>query len=194
MSGSRRGGPDDWWRDNGGWEPKPRRAVAGGVGIATPGRAASAEGLALVEGANRLCTAAVASRARTYARRGQVVGVDFGEKSAVAQVQGSGDEPYFLSLYRRDFGDYTADCDCPYGCGETYWCKHAVALAYVVANLIDRDLAMLLRWTGDSDATVAEAAAEVRISLERLAKVRIARPSLDLEQVLAAAADIAPPP
>jgi uncharacterized Zn finger protein len=168
--------------------------VSGGVGVSAPGKAESAEGLALVAGANRLCTSAVASRARTYARHGQVVGVDLGEKTAVAQVQGSGDEPYYLSLYRRDFGDYTADCDCPYGCGETYWCKHAVALAYVVANLIDRELTMLLRWTGESSSAESEQAVVAPIATERLAQIARPRPPVDLERVMAAAAEIAPPP
>ncbi|MDQ1247291.1 MAG: hypothetical protein QG597_1661 [Actinomycetota bacterium] len=161
--------------------------------MAKPGKATSAEGVALVTGANRVCTTAVASRARTYARHGQVVGVDLGEKTAVAQVQGSGDEPYLLSLYRRDFGDYTADCDCPYGCGEFYWCKHAVALAYVVADMIDRDLGLLLRWTGDSAATAGEVEA-VRIDADRLARLVRPIPSIDVPSLMAAAAEVAPPP
>lgn len=156
-----------------------------------PGKATSAEGMALVDGANQHCSSAIASRARTYARHGQVVGVDLGDKSAVAQVQGSGSDPYLLSLYRRDFGDYTADCDCPYGCTELYWCKHAVALAYVVADIIEHDPSILLRWTGDPPAEVAVG---VRIQPDRLARLTEPIQELDVAQVMAAAAEVAPPP
>lgn len=189
----RRGRNRDQWRDPYGWEAQPRRAVAGGVGVAQPGKATSAEGMALVDGANRLCTTAIASRARTYARHGQVVGVNLGEKSAVAQVQGSGSEPYLLSLYRRDFGDYTADCDCPYGCAETYWCKHAVALAYVVADMIEHDPALLLRWIGDPPID-EDSASGLLIAPERLARLAAPVPPVDIGQVMATAAHIAPPP
>lgn len=181
---------DDWWNEPG-YQAPVRRTVDGGVGVAKPGSATSDEGKALVDGAKRLCTSAVATRARTYARHGQVVGVDLGEKTAVATVQGSGDQPYLLSLYRRDFGDYTADCDCPYGCGERYWCKHAVALAFVVADMIDRDPALLARWTGDP---LPAQPAGVRVAPDVLARLAAPIPTLDVGAAMAAAAEVAPPP
>lgn len=186
----RRRTSDAWWLDSD-YQAPVRRAVDGGVKASKPGTATSDEGKALVDGAKRLCTAAIATRARTYARHGQVVGVDVGEKTAVAQVQGSGEQPYLLSLYRRDFGDYTADCDCPYGCGERYWCKHAVALAFVVADMIDHDPALLAHWSGQPAPTPP---AGVRIAPDVLQRLAEPLPELDVVAVMASAAEVAPPP
>ena len=44
-----------------------------------------------------------------------------------------------------------ADCTCPYGC-DYDWCKHAAALAYVAAFLLDRDPDVRAVWTGQEPA------------------------------------------
>ena len=155
-----------------------------------PGKATSAEGMALVDGANQHCSSAIASRAEPRPARSSC---GCGPWRQVRRGAGTGlwQRPYLLSLYRRDFGDYTADCDCPYGCTELYWCKHAVALAYVVADIIEHDPSILLRWTGDPPAEVAVG---VRIQPDRLARLTEPIQELDVAQVMAAAAEVAPPP
>jgi uncharacterized Zn finger protein len=137
--------------------------------------------------------AAIPGRARTYARQGQVVGVSIEDESAQAQIQGTDVRPYQVGLRRVAPHNFTAECTCPYGCTPRAWCKHAVALAYVVAELVDTDGASAARWTGslDSDAPLQ---VSMPVAPELLARLTAPRPHFSARDVLARAAEVVPPP
>lgn len=137
-------------RRRGGWfEAAPRRAVEGGVKVAKPGKVTHAAALTLLSVTVSETRDTILSRGRTYARAGQVVDLQSLPGQFTANIQGSGRRPYLVSLAAQD-AHVTAECTCPYGC-EYDWCKHAAALAYVAAFLLDNDAAMRARWTGEAD-------------------------------------------
>ena len=102
-----------------------------------------------------------------------------------------------------------ADCTCPYGCDDG-WCKHAAALAYVAAFLLDRDPAARSTWAGvpepaGSDAsapgipgTIADTAvvpgSALTLSADDLATLRSPIPRRDAQELLAAAEALVPHP
>jgi hypothetical protein len=92
----------------------------------------------------------ILARGRTYARAGQVVAVHVESEGFSAQIQGTGARPYQVRLDRTTISGserVAADCSCPYGCDDG-WCKHAAALAYVAAFLLDRDPTVRAAWSG----------------------------------------------
>ncbi len=135
----------------------PRRAVEGGVAVSRPGKVTSAEPARLVALAEGRTTSGIASRGRTYARAGQVVEVRLDGGTASAAIQGSDAAPYAVSLVHGSDGAVEATCTCPYGCDAVEWCKHAAALAYVVAHLVDADARLAAEWAGDGAAHDAAA-------------------------------------
>ena len=79
-------------------------------------------------------------RGRTYARAGQVMALSMGDGEITAEIQGTEAKPYRVRLFRTRISGADrvgAGCTCPYGCDDG-WCKHATALAYVAAALLDR--------------------------------------------------------
>lgn len=172
----------------------PARPVAGGVGVAKPGRVAGETARAIVDDVLDHCTRAIATRARNYARRGQVVGVEVGERSAVAQIQGSDHLPYDVSLAHRPGKGIVALCDCPYGCTPYGWCKHAGALAYVLADLVDRDPSARERWTGAAESGPQREPPGEPVAPELLDRLTAPIPAPDRVAVLARAAEVVPLP
>jgi hypothetical protein len=124
-----------------------------------------------------------------------VVSIRVQPQEITAEVQGSADEPYQVALrpmmisgsQRTD-----ASCDCPYGC-DFGWCKHAAALAYVAAHLLDTDLSCRSTWLGEEQAQ-PEAPAGAPIPPALLARLILPAQSGDAEQMLAQAANVVPLP
>lgn len=138
--------------------------------VQRPGQVSDPEAAALVERLTTQTRPTIAARARTYARAGQVVELRVVDGQASAAIQGSDADPYAVWLVRGPDGSADATCTCPYGCDEVEWCKHAAALAYVVADLLHREPAIAAAWLGH-DAPATEAAAtgeEVAVLLARL--------------------------
>lgn len=137
----------------------PRRAVAGGVKVPRSWKPQGEEAVRLEMVSEGRTTPGIGSRGRTYARAGQVVEVRVGDRGATAAIQGSDDAPYTVSLAREPDGDVEATCTCPYGCDAVEWCKHAAALAFVVAHLVDTDAGLAAAWSGTTAPAVAGGAA-----------------------------------
>ena len=136
------------------YDVPPRRSVEGGVVVASPGRVSDPLAAELVAAAEMECAPQILARGRTYARAGQVVAVQVEHRGFSAQVQGTGATPYEVRLDRTTISGsdrVAADCTCPYGCDDG-WCKHAAALAYVAAFLLDRDTTARADWTGATPA------------------------------------------
>jgi hypothetical protein len=132
------------------YDVPPRRAVEGGVVVAKPGRVSDPLAADLVAAADMECAPQILARGRTYARAGQVVAVQAGAQGFSAQIQGTNARPYEVRLDRTTISGaerVAADCTCPYGCDDG-WCKHAAALAYVAAFLLDRDPTARAAWAG----------------------------------------------
>ncbi len=143
------------------FDSPPRRAVEGGVVVAKPGKVTDPLAVELVAAAEIESAPQILARGRTYARAGQVVAVQVAPEGFSAQIQGTGARPYEVRLDRTMISGsdrVAADCTCPYGC-DNGWCKHAAALAYVAAFLLDRDPEARSEWIGqagsaaDSDAS-----------------------------------------
>lgn len=129
--------------------PSARRlAVEGGVRVARPGAVRGAAAQRLVAAVRDRTTSGIGSRGRTYARAGQVVEVRIEDGTASAAVQGSDDAPYAVALHHERDGDVEGECSCPYGCDAVDWCKHAAALGYVVAHLVDTEPGLARAWGG----------------------------------------------
>ncbi len=138
-------------RNSGGWfEAKPRIAVQGGVVVPKPGKVTDPAAMSIVEAATMETSATILGRGRTYARAGQVLGLQADEQGFSAQIQGSSRNPYEVRLAKVVISGsdrIDATCSCPYGC-DFGWCKHAAALAYVAAYLVDTQPAARATWTG----------------------------------------------
>ena len=191
-------------------EAPPRRAVQGGVVVAKPGKVDHPLAEDLIAAAEMESEPQILPRGRTYARAGQVVAVQAEHRSFSAQVQGTGDQPYQVRLDRTTISGshrVAADCTCPYGCDDG-WCKHAAALAYVAAFLLDRDPAARAMWSGESDTarspdpgipeSIAETAvvpaSALSLDPDDLATLRRAIPQHDAQELLAAAESLVPHP
>lgn len=178
--------------NRGGWfEARPRIAVAGGVKVPKPGKVTDPDAMELVEAATMECTATILARGRTYARAGQVIGVEAGAEGFSAKIQGSTRTPYKVRLERVMISGserIQADCTCPYGC-DFDWCKHAAALAYVAAFLVDTQPATRAVWTGGQ--AVPEPAPENPVDLSVL---RGSAPGLTFSQRIESAAAFVPWP
>ena len=134
------------------FDSAPRRAVEGGVVVAKPGKVSDPLAGELVAAAEIESAPQILARGRTYARAGQVVAVQVAHEGFSAQIQGTGATPYEVRLDRTMISGsdrVAADCTCPYGCDDG-WCKHAAALAYVAAFLLDRDPEARSQWTGQA--------------------------------------------
>lgn len=170
------------------WDAPPRREVHGGVAVSRPGRVTDQVALELVSQLPGRTTPGVLSRARTYARAGQVVDVTVDSGTATARIQGSDAQPYEVVLVASP--ELDADCTCPYGCSTYHWCKHAAALGFVLAHLLERDPAVRGRWDG-------AAAAEVRTVAVPEGLVELLRgaiPPVDTAAAWAAAEALGGPP
>lgn len=146
-------------RNRGGWfEAKPRIAVQGGVAVPKPGKVTDPAAASIVAAATMETSATILGRGRTYARAGQVLGLQADEHGFSAQIQGSSRKPYEVRLARVVISGsdrIDATCSCPYGC-DYDWCKHAAALAYVAAFLVDTQPATRAMWTGvDAEPEIA---------------------------------------
>lgn len=135
------------------YDPPPRREVAGGVVVPKPGKVTHPLAVELVAAAEMESDTKILSRGRTYARAGQVVSVQVEQLGISARIQGTRARPYEVRLNRTRISGsdrVAATCSCPYGCDDG-WCKHAAALAYVGAFLLERDDAARVAWQGGAD-------------------------------------------
>jgi uncharacterized Zn finger protein len=133
------------------FESRARLSVEGGVAVPKPGKVTDPQAQEMVEAAGMETNPRILARGRTYARAGQVIDVQSEPGSFTARIQGSDPEPYLVRLDRITVSGsdrVAADCNCPYGC-DYDWCKHAAALAYVAAYLIDNDAVVRARWSGE---------------------------------------------
>lgn len=191
--------PRSW--DGGWYQAKPRRAVEGGVVVAKPGKVTGEPAAEMVAAAEMETSSAILARGRTYARAGQVVALEVEEGRFSAEIQGSDREPYQVSLLRTTISGsdrVAAHCSCPYGCDHG-WCKHAAALAYVAALLLDTQPGVVAAWTGEDDHAAPAGAARPgeaagRLSEEDLAVLRRPAPAMDGSALLAAAEELVPHP
>jgi hypothetical protein len=141
----------------------------------------------------------ILARGRTYARAGQVVEVHTEPRAFSAQIQGSDRTPYEVRLDRIVISGsdrVAADCTCPYGC-DYDWCKHAAALAYVAAFLLDRDPQVRATWAGDEPGAPAgsdEPAPPTTLSDDELEALRSPVPQVGVRGLLAAADAVVPHP
>ncbi len=191
------------------YRPPPRRSVEGGVVVAKPGKVTDPLALELIAAAEVETRATILARGRTYARAGQVVAVQVEHEGFSAQIQGTGAKPYQVRLDRTSISGsdrVAADCTCPYGC-DYDWCKHAAALAYVAAFLLDRDPAARAAWTGTTPAedpgdaipgiiagTAVQPASALTLGAEDLATLRSPSPRVDAADLLKAAEALVPHP
>ena len=192
------------------WEPSwgraPRRSVDGGVVVAKPGQVSHPDAMALLDQVEIEANPRMLSRGRSYARAGQVVSVTAGPGRFSAQIQGTGAKPYEVVLERTVISGsdrVAATCSCPYGC-DVEWCKHAAALGYVAAFLLERDAGARRVWeqdpkaahlAEDSDFPGSEAPdpGEV-LDASVLEDLLLPPPSIDVVQVLRDASDVVPHP
>lgn len=179
-------------RGRGGWfESKPRIAVEGGVSVPKPGKVTDPAALEILHAAAVETSATILARGRTYARAGQVLDLEADDQGFRALIQGSARKPYMVRLARVQISGsdrIDATCTCPYGC-DFDWCKHAAALAYVAAFLVDTQPATRAVWTGEEPATeVAE------LDAADLAVLHSPAPSLTFAERVAAASDFVPWP
>lgn len=177
-----------------GWfESRARLSVEGGVAVPKPGKVTHHDALDLVEAAQMETNPRILARGRTYARAGQVIDVHSEPGSFTARIQGSDPEPYLVRLDRITVSGsdrVAADCDCPYGC-DYEWCKHAAALAYVSAFLIDNDEVVRARWSGEE----VGAAPEVEpLTEQELEVLRSPPPPVAAVELLARAETVVPYP
>ncbi len=192
------------------YDAPPRRSVEGGVVVAKPGRVSDPLAAELVAAAEMESATQILARGRTYARAGQVVAFQVGSKGFSAQVQGTGATPYEVRLDRTTISGserVAAGCTCPYGCDDG-WCKHAAALAYVAAFLLDRDPTARAAWTGTPSVTqsadpglpgtIADTAvlpgSALTLDADDLATLRSPLPAQDAADLLAAAEALVPHP
>ncbi|MEZ5157939.1 MAG: SWIM zinc finger family protein [Candidatus Nanopelagicales bacterium] len=181
------------------YEAQPRRAVQGGVVVAKPGKVTDPVAVEVVEAATMETGDKILARGRTYARAGQVVEVHTEPRAFTAQIQGSGKKPYEVRLDRIVISGsdrLAADCTCPYGCDHD-WCKHAAALAYVAAFMLDRDPQVRAVWAGEEPAAPAgsdQPVPPVVLSDDELEALRSPLPQVDVRGLLAAADAVVPHP
>jgi uncharacterized Zn finger protein len=164
------------------------------VTVPKPGKVTGPQAQDMVAAAEMETSPTILARGRTYARQGQVIDVQCEPGHFTARIQGSHAEPYLVRLDRVTISGadrVAADCDCPYGC-DFGWCKHAAALAYVGAFLMDNDSEVRARWLGEE---VAATTAYVEpLTDDELAALRAAPQAVDIEQMLARAEAVAPYP
>lgn len=186
------------WSD---YRPPPRKSVDGGVAVGKPGAVTHDLATELVAAASVECDPPILARGRTYARAGQVVALTVAEDELTARIQGTGARPYEVRVFRTRISGADrvgADCSCPYGC-DFGWCKHAAALAYVGAALLDRDPVARAQWTGQTEpeptlpGSVVPAAA-LAMDAQVLAVLRSTPPQRDAQDALARAAEVVPLP
>ncbi|HPE11626.1 MAG TPA: SWIM zinc finger family protein [Actinomycetota bacterium] len=181
------------------YEAQPRRAVQGGVVVAKPGKVTDPVAMEVVEAAAMETSDKILARGRTYARAGQVVEVHTDPHAFTAQIQGSERTPYEVRLDRTVISGsdrVAADCTCPYGC-DYDWCKHAAALAYVAAFLLDRDPDVRAVWTGQEPAAGSgseQPPPPVVLDTDELEALRRPPPQVDALALLAAADAVVPHP
>jgi uncharacterized Zn finger protein len=84
------------------------------------------------EDIRRLADSSSYQRGLEYYRSGAVLSVERMGSGIVAEVEGSGPEPYNVTLEVGSDGAISAECDCPYDWGG--WCKHMVAAALACAG------------------------------------------------------------
>lgn len=175
------------------WESRPRLGVEGGVKVARPGKVTDADAVRLVERAVDRTSPAVASRGRTYARAGQVVELRVADGQVSAAIQGTANEPYAVSLSRAADGTASAVCTCPYGCDEIDWCKHAAALAYVLADLLQREAGIAGAWSAAGGESAGPLVDRAELA-DLVATLRAPLPQVDGAAQWAAASEVCPPP
>lgn len=179
-------------RNRGGWfDAKPRIAVEGGVAVPKPGKVTHPAALDILHAAEVETSAAILGRGRTYARAGQVLGLEADDQGFSARIQGSVRTPYRVRLAKVVISGsdrIDATCTCPYGC-DYGWCKHAAALAYVAAFLVDTQPATRAVWAGEQLATqLAE------LDADDLAVLRSSPATLTFAQRVASASEFVPWP
>ncbi len=177
-------GADGWF------EARPRVAVQAGVAVPKPGKVTDPSAVAIIEAAEMETRAPILSRGRTYARAGQVLGVQVTSESVEASIQGSDRLPYHVVLTKVLISGSErihASCTCPYTC-DYDWCKHAAALAYVAAFLVDTQPATCAVWSGEQAGT------ELEVEPIEPGRLRRHAQPATFAQRIAWATEIVPPP
>lgn len=137
-------------------------------------------------------------RGRSYANLGQVRNVVIDGTSITARVTGSGNSPYRVALLATsaDFQGLRASCSCPYGSHAGNWCKHAVALVYVVAAYLS-NVPVVSADGGAPPTRIGETVdAVATTALQRLApRLSVPAPANTFEEAYATSlVTLAPPP
>lgn len=174
----------------------PRHEVQGGVVVAKPGKVTHVVAEEMIAAAGMESNARVLARGRTYARAGQVVDVQVEPGAFLANIQGTRRKPYQVRLDRVSISGsprVAADCDCPYSC-DYDWCKHAAALAYVAAFLLDQDAGVRVDWTGDAAEGPAQPVSVPPLTTDELAALGSTPRTLTAADALAAGEAIVPHP
>jgi len=152
---------------------------ARGIFVENPGKAELAGvGEEFLESAEVHWLPGPTSRARPYARNGSILAMERDETIVSGLVSGS-DYDYEIRVHGvTESGPFqpSADCTCPYGAMHGDWCKHAIALAYAIAALLDGHVSDELSEI-TSSATANEAA---RTHLETIAQAWLAAPPLNV--------------
>lgn len=114
--------------------------TAGSVFVINAGRAEpGSPGAEFLSVAVQNWKAGPAQRGKPYAGNGSIISLDVEGSTVDAYITGSGHE-YLTSIRGAAGGwpfDLSASCDCMYGSMNGDWCKHAVALSYACAALLD---------------------------------------------------------
>lgn len=171
-------------REQAWFQAKPRIAVEGGVVVPKPGKVEDPDALDLVHAAEMEGRPPILSRGRTYARQGQVIGVEIEAEQFTASIQGSERRPYQVQLTKTMISGSDrihASCTCPYTC-DYDWCKHAAALAYVAAFLVDSQPATRALWSGEEPPGEVPPLQEADLAVLR----SVARPATFAQRVAAA--------
>jgi len=79
-------------------------------------------------------TPKVFERGESYYQDGSVLSIIRRGSILTAEVEGSEDEPYLVSVIFSASGIEEADCTCPYGEEWDGWCKHIVATLLFFRN------------------------------------------------------------
>ena len=79
----------------------------------------------------------IATRARAYAKDGNIRKIIYQDNAVSAFIMGQGDLYDTEVTGLKENSAVTASCTCYYQCSPRDWCKHAAALTYVIAAILD---------------------------------------------------------
>lgn len=127
------------------------------------------------------------TRGRGYARNGAIQSLSRDGDRVQADVRGSGMTYDVVLRGVTDLGPFhlRASCDCPYSCAPRDWCKHAIAVSYAVAALLDGRVVDETGRLGGAERTVDRA--ELQASAAQLLEQPAIAEALDPDSLFAEA-------